>query len=96
MGSLLHGGRSVVVLADRLAEGLPLPALVPLLKRCNPHAAIILAADDVPRQEEFKVRQQGIFYRANRPAGAAKWDELQLAIDCACSRVLETEPARCH
>ena len=97
MESLLHSGRSVVVLVDRLAEGLPLPALVTLLKRCNPHAAIILAVDDMPRQEEFKVRQQGIFYRANRPVDATRWDELQLAVDCACSRVLlESGSVRSH
>ncbi len=97
MSSLLHGGRSVVVLADGLAEGLALPTLVPLLKRCNPQTAIILAADDVPRREEFKVREQGIFYCAHRPVGAMAWDELQLAVDCACNRVLlEDGPVRCH
>jgi hypothetical protein len=97
MSSLLHKECSVIVLADGLAEGLALPALVPLLKRCNPQAAIILAADDVPRREEFTVRQQGIFYCANRPVGATAWDELQLAVDCACNRVLlEDRPVRCH
>jgi DNA-binding NtrC family response regulator len=87
MEFLLRGGRPVVVLADRLAEGLAWPALVSLLKGCNPRAALILAVDELSKQEDLRVRQQGVFYRTSRPVYAAEWDELQLAIDCACRRV---------
>jgi len=97
MAALLHGGQPVVVLADRLTEGLALPALVALLKSCNPRATIILAADDVPLQEEIRVRRKGIFYRTNRPDCDTGWDELQQAVVCACHRVqLETAQARCY
>lgn len=97
MESLLRGGRPVVVLADRLAEGLAWPTLVSLLKGCNPRAALILAVNELPKQDDLRVRQQGVFYRASQPVSAAEWDELQLAIDCACSRAQrETAASRCH
>ncbi len=87
MESLMRGGRPVVVLADGLEEELTLAALVPLLKSCNPHATIILVADDLSWSDELKMRQQGIFYRTHRPVCAAGWDELQLAVACACKRI---------
>jgi DNA-binding NarL/FixJ family response regulator len=91
MQDLLQGGQPIIVLGDGLEEGMPVATLVRLLKCCNPHATIILVADDVALEEERRVRQQGIFYRANRPRCAMGWDELQLAIACACRSVI---PAR--
>jgi DNA-binding NtrC family response regulator len=87
METLLRGSRPVVVLGDGLEEGLSLATLVPLLKQCNPHATIILVAEDLSTSDEFKVRQQGVFYRASRPVCSAGWDELQLAVDCACNKM---------
>lgn len=95
MEYLLHGGMSVIVLGDGLEEGLSLASLIPLLKSCSPHSTIILAADEVSAAEELKVRQQGIFYRTNRPVCDLGWDELQLAVDCARNKVmLASVPAR--
>jgi DNA-binding NtrC family response regulator len=94
MEQLLRGGPSVVVLGDGLAEGLTVAALIPLLKSCNPRLTIILAADEVSAAEEIKVRQQGIFYRITRPVCARGWDELLLAVECACNKVMLAAP--CH
>lgn len=96
MGDLLHGGSTVIVLGDGLEENLSLATLVQLLKSCNPRSTIILAADDVSPAEELKVRQQGVFYRTNRPVCDLGWDELQLAVACACNKVVAARPACPH
>lgn len=88
MEMLLHGRVSIVVLSDGLEEGLSFAHLVPLLKSCNSRATIIVATDDVSHAEELRIRQQGVFYRTNQPACAESWDELQLAVDCACNSAL--------
>ena len=88
MEKLLHGGMSIVVLIDGLEEGLGFAHLVPLLKSCSPHSTLILATDEVSSSEELCIRQQGVFYRTNQPDCAEGWDELQLAVDCACNSIL--------
>ena len=88
MEMLLHGGLAIVVLNDGLEEGLSFAHLVPLLKSCNSRATIILATDDVSHAEELCIRQQGVFYRTNQPACAEGWEELKLAVDCACNSAL--------
>lgn len=94
MRNLLHGELSVVVLGDGLEEGLSVATLIPLLKSCDPHLTIILVDDEVSPVEELKVCQQGIFYRTNRPACALGWEELKLAVDCACSKLMLTTLSR--
>ncbi len=97
MHNLLHGRLSVVVLGDGLEEGLSVATLIPLLKSCDPHSTIILAADEVSPVEELKVRQQGIFYRTNRPLCDFGWDELQLAVECACNKLIRAaKPCHTH
>ncbi len=94
MESLLHDSWSVVVLGDGLEEGLSPASLVALLKSCCPRATLILATGELSLTEERKVRQQGIFYRASQPVSAMGWDELSLAVDCACRKlVLAGKPA---
>ncbi len=91
MRNLLHGDLSVVVLGDGLEEGLSVATLIPLLKSCDPYSTIILVGDEVSLADELKVCQQGIFYRTNRPNCDLGWDELQLAVECACNkRMLKT------
>ncbi|MCK4507093.1 MAG: hypothetical protein KAU27_01030 [Desulfuromonadales bacterium] len=97
MQNLLHGELSVIVLGDGLEEGLSVATLVSLLKSCDPDSTIIHVSDDVHPLEEIKMRQQGIFYRMNRPICALGWDELQLAVECACNRaMLATMSCRSH
>jgi DNA-binding NtrC family response regulator len=88
MENLLRGGMSIVILGDGLEEGLSVASLIPLLKSCSTRSTIILVADDVPPSEEVNVRQQGLFYRINRPASALGWSELQLAVDCARNKLM--------
>ena len=88
MEMLLRGKRSIVVLSDGLEENLSFTRLIPLLKSCNPHLIIILASDDVSHSDELCIGQQGVFYRTNQPDCAEGWDELQLAVHCACNSAL--------
>lgn len=94
MQALLRGRFSVVVLGDGLEEGLSVAVLVRLLKSCNPDVTIILLADEIPQAEARRIRQQGIFYHSNRPACGPGWDELQLAVACACKEDLTTPIAQ--
>ena len=97
MEALLRGGSFIVILGDGIEEGLSVAQLVPLLKSCNPRAKIILAAGDVSPAEEVKVRQQGVFYRMTCPVNALGWGELQLAVECACKKVLQAPmPVHVH
>lgn len=95
MHSLLHDSWSVVVLGDGLEEELSPASLVALLKSCCPRATLILAAGELSLAEERKVRQQGIFYRASRPVSDAGWDELSLAVDCACRKLALAAKSAC-
>lgn len=97
MAALLRGGAPIVILSDGLEEGVPLPRLVPLLKRCNRHATIILAAVGLPLEEEIKIHRSGIFCRTGQSIGATDRNELQLAVTCAQRRQSQVAfPANCH
>ena len=97
MEALLRGGSCIVILGDGLEEGLSVSQLIPLLKSCNPRTTIILAADDVTPTEEARVSQQGVFFRTTRPVCVSGWQELQLAVECACNKVLlATGPVPAH
>jgi len=97
MESLLRGGSLIVILGDGLEEGLSVAQLIPLLKSCNHRATIILVADDISPTEEVKVRQQGVFYRTTRPICTLGWEELHLAVECACNKLQHaTGPIHAH
>lgn len=57
--------------------------LVPLLKMCNRNLMIILVADDTPLPLIRKMRQEGIFYHALRPAEPEGKEEIRQVVRCA-------------
>ncbi len=57
--------------------------LVPLLKKCNRNLMIILVADDAPLPLMRKMRKEGIFYHALRPAEPEGKEELRQVVKCA-------------
>ena len=57
--------------------------LVPLLKKCNRNLMIILVSDDAPLPLIRKVRKEGIFYHALRPAEPEGREELRRVVKCA-------------
>lgn len=64
--------------------------LVPLLKKCNRNLMIILVADDTPLPLMRKVRKEGIFYHALRPAESEGREEIRQAVKCAIECLAKT------
>ena len=72
----------VVLLGAELGE-YTFGELVPLLKRYNHKLTIVLIADDTPLPLIRKVREEGIFYHALRPAEPAGEEEIRQVVKCA-------------
>lgn len=56
---------------------------VPLMKKCNRNLSIILVSDDMPLELLRRVRKEGIFYHALKPAENESWDEIRQVVSCA-------------
>ncbi|WP_243371856.1 response regulator [Geotalea sp. SG265] len=76
----------VILLGEDFDSKIASADLIPLLKRCNRRLAIIVVSDQVPLSLARKIRQEGIFYHALRPAGPADREELRQAVVCALKR----------
>jgi DNA-binding NtrC family response regulator len=85
LGDMLSHNAQVLILGTQL-ECLTAAELVPLLKKCNQDATIILVSDDQPLPQIRKVRREGIFYHLLRPANSEDGEELCLAVRCAMER----------
>jgi DNA-binding NtrC family response regulator len=79
---ILNNKIQVVVLGENFDE-LHVTKLVPLLKKCNPFLSIILITDEIPFSLLRKIRAEGIFYHALKPAGDEGRDEIYQAVHCA-------------
>jgi FixJ family two-component response regulator len=86
----------VVLLGTELDE-LTSAEMVPLLKQCNRKLMIILIADDAPLPLMRKVRKEGIFYHALRPAEPEDEEEIRQVVKCAMDSLIRTDYAgRAH
>lgn len=83
----------VVLLGTELDE-LTSAEMVPLLKQCNRKLMIILIADDAPLPLIRKVRKEGIFYHALRPAEPEGEEEIRQVVKCAMESLTRTDYAR--
>jgi FixJ family two-component response regulator len=83
----------VVLLGTELDE-LTSAEMVPLLKQCNRKLMIILIADDAPLPLMRKVRKEGIFYHALRPAEPEDEEEIRQVVKCAMDSLTRTDYAR--
>lgn len=81
--SILEKHTPVVVLTDNFDRKVGSGDLIQLLKQCNRSLAIILVADEMPLSLERKLRQEGIFYHALKPASENDTDEIRRAVECA-------------
>jgi DNA-binding NtrC family response regulator len=72
----------VVVLGSK-CDDLTAVDLVPIMKRCNPKMPIILIAADLSLGLLRKLRGEGIFYCALKPASDADREEVRQAVSCA-------------
>jgi len=80
--NVLKKTAQVMLLGTELDEFTPAD-LVPLLKQCNRKLMIILVADDAPLPLMRKVRKEGIFYHALRPAEPEDEEEIRQAVKSA-------------
>ncbi|GAB7026568.1 response regulator [Geotalea toluenoxydans] len=76
----------VILLGDDFDGKLASADLIPLLKKCNRQLAIIVVSDEMPLSVARKIRQEGIFYHAFKPAAPADREELHQAVSCALKK----------
>ncbi len=93
INGVLNKTARVVLLGTELNE-FTSAALVPLLKQCNRKLMIILIADDAPLPLIRKVRKEGIFYHALRPAEPEDEEEIRQVVKCAMESLTRTDYAR--
>jgi DNA-binding NtrC family response regulator len=79
----------VILLGTELDE-FTYAEIVPLLKQCNRKLMIILIADDAPLPLIRKVRKEGIFYHALRPAEPEDEEEIKQVVKCALDSLTRT------
>jgi len=82
---ILKKTAQVVLLGTRF-DALLATELIPILKQCNRHLAIILVAGELPLAFVRRVRSQGIFYHALKPGRPSDEEELRQAVKCAFAR----------
>ncbi len=72
-----------VVVLGGLYDEQQITKFVPLLKKCNRNLSIILVSDELPMELLRRIRKEGIFYHALKPAAEESWDEIRQAVSCA-------------
>lgn len=79
---ILNKTIQVVVLGGNFDEA-HVAKLVPLLKKCNRYLSIILISDEISLNLLRRIRKEGIFYHALKPAGDEGREEIRQAVHCA-------------
>lgn len=69
-----------VVLIGSEFDDIPATQLIPLLKKCNKKVEIILVGAQSPLSLVRKMRNEGIFYHAMRPASPGDTEEIRQAV----------------
>ena len=82
LGGILDKSIQVVLLGGVFDEQ-QIAKFVPLLKKCNRNLSIILVSDEMPLELLRRIRKEGIFYHALKPAENESWEEIRQAISCA-------------
>jgi DNA-binding NtrC family response regulator len=89
MQNVLYNNARVLLLGTELEE-LNSAELLPLLKHCKRKLAIILIADEAPLSLMRKVRKEGIFYHALRPAESEGREEIRQVVKYAIHNLSRT------
>lgn len=89
---ILKKTAQVVLLSGEFDE-LTASDLIPLLKTCNRHLAIILVSDETSLPQIRKARRAGIFYHALRPLQPEDDEEIRQVVRCAFATL--QEPPTC-
>jgi FixJ family two-component response regulator len=81
--SILEKQTPVLLLGSDFDKKVSSTNLIRLLKKCNRHLGIIMVSDEMPLPLARRIRQEGIFYHALKPAVPGDTEELGLAVKCA-------------
>jgi FixJ family two-component response regulator len=81
--SILEKQTPVLLLGSDFDKKIGSADLIHLLKKCNRHLHVIMVSDEMPLALARKVRQEGIFYHALKPATAGDTEEIGQAVACA-------------
>ncbi|MDF1535178.1 MAG: response regulator [bacterium] len=76
-----------VVLLGNVFDNMPAGDLIPILKKCNKNLTIILVSNEESLPLLRKLRREGIFYHALKPAREEDRDELLQAVRCAFANI---------
>lgn len=83
---ILKGNAQVVLLGEEF-DDLSAAQLIPVLKRCNRQLSIILVATEASLPLMRKLRKEGIFYHALKPARVEDREEIRQAVRCAIANI---------
>ena len=86
LSGILKKSAQVVLLGSEF-DDLAASDLIPLLKQCNRDLTIILVSDEVSPPAIRKIRSEGIFYHALKPAKPEDTEEIRQAVQCAFSTI---------
>lgn len=81
--SILEKQTPVLLLGSDFDKKISSADLIQLLKKCNRNLHVIMVSDQMPLAQLRKVREEGIFYHALRPASSSDTDEIGMAVECA-------------
>jgi DNA-binding NtrC family response regulator len=76
-----------VVLLGNVFDDMLAGDLIPILKKCNKNLTIILVSNEESLPLLRKLRREGIFYHALKPAEKEDREELLQAVRCAFANV---------
>ena len=79
--------RAQVVLLGSNFDDFAATELIPLLKQCNRNLTIILVSNEESQPVIRKIRAEGIFYHALKPAKPEDTDEIRQAVKCAFENI---------
>ena len=86
LDGILKKNAQVVLLGSHL-DDLAATELIPLLKQCNRNLTIILVSDEESQPVIRKIRSEGIFYHALKPAKPEDGEEIRQVVRCAFENV---------
>lgn len=86
--SILEKQTPVLLLGNDFDNKIPSADLIRLLKKCNRHLHVIIVSEDMPLAQARKIRHEGVFYHALKPAAPDDTEELGMAVDCAFKKRL--------
>ena len=86
LSGILKKSAQVVLLGSEF-DDVAASDLIPLLKQCNRDLTIILVSDEVSPPVMRKIRTEGIFYHALKPAKLEDTEEIKQAVQCAFDNI---------